>query len=179
MEAAATTAIISIAIGIFLLLFGYRLKRIAITVLWFIIGYWLAKQFVGYIVSEQIWQIILCCISGLLLGMVGIAIERFAVFVTVGITFGMAFLQNFGGSTPDWATIAIAVAIGVVAGVIAVWLMKPMIIFATSFEGSSLVVQQGIILLNVAPTAELKLILLFAIAAFGIVFQWNSCRNLE
>ena len=26
---------------------------------------------------------------------------------------------------------------------------------------------------------DYKLILLFAIAAFGIVFQWNSCRNLE
>ena len=129
------TGIVAIIIGLFLLFFGYRVKKIAITVIWFVVGYWLVSQFASQIVQDQFWQFLLCCVGGLVLGIFGMTIEKFAVFLTVGVTFGMSVMQNFGPAT-DWTLPAIAVAVGVVAGVIAVWLIKPMIIIATSVEGS-------------------------------------------
>lgn len=172
------TGIVAIIIGLFLLFFGYRVKKIAITVIWFVVGYWLVSQFANQIVQDQFWQFLLCCTGGLVLGIFGMTIEKFAVFLTVGVTFGMSVMQNFGPAT-DWTLPAIAVAVGVVAGVIAVWLIKPMIIIATSVEGSYLVLNYALSMLNVSPESSLRLIAFLAIAAVGIVFQWNNCRNIE
>lgn len=173
------TEIITIIIGLFLLFFGYRLKKIAITIIWFIVGFWLVQQFIGYIhIESQLWQFIICCLGGLVLGVFGMTIEKFAVFVTVGVTFGMSVMQTFGPAA-DWTLPAIAVAVGVVAGVIAAGLIKPMVIIATSIEGSYLALTYTLSLLNVAKPEGLYPVALLAIAAVGIVFQWNSCRNIE
>lgn len=171
------TEIIAILIGAFLLFFGYRLKKIALTIIWFLVGYYLVSLFVDKIVADQLWQFILCCVGGLVLGMFGMTIERFAVFVTVGVAFGLSFMQTFSFE-PQWALIAVAVAVGVVAGVIGVWLIKPMIILATSIEGASLVLINAFALLSIAKP-EWYFILFLATAAFGAIFQWNSCRNIE
>ncbi|MBP5656355.1 DUF4203 domain-containing protein [Candidatus Saccharibacteria bacterium] len=171
------TDIVALIIGAFLLLFGYRVKKIAITIIWFIVGYWLVSLFVDKIVADQLWQFILCCVGGLVLGMFGMTIEKFAVFVTVGATFGMSVIQNFGPAT-DWTLPAIAVAVGVVTGVIAVWLIKPMIILATSIEGARLVIISILSLLGWAKP-EYYLVIFLAVAAVGIIFQWNNCRRLE
>ena len=171
------TEIIALIVGFFLLLFGYRVKKIAITIIWFIIGYWLVSLFVDQIIADQMWQFILCCVGGLVLGMLGMTIERFAIFVTVGATFAMFVIQNFGPVT-DWVLPVIAVAVGVVAGTIAVWLVKPMIILATAIEGARLVTVSGLALLNF-PQPEWYMVLLLAVAAFGIVFQWNNCRKIQ
>lgn len=177
MDTTIPTEVIALIIGAFLLLFGYRVKKIAITIIWFIVGYWLVSLFVDKIVADQMWQLILCCVGGLVLGMFGMTIEKFAVFVTVGVAFGMSVIQNFGPVT-DWTLPAIAVAVGVVAGVLGVWLIKPMIILSTAIEGSRLVLINGLALLGVAQP-EWYLIAFLAVAAVGIIFQWNTCRRIE
>lgn len=171
------TAAVALIVGLFLLFFGYRVKKIAITIIWFIVGFWLVSQFIDKVVADQTWQLILECVGGLVLGMFGMTIERFAVFVTVGAAFGLSIIQNFGPVT-DWTLPAIAVAVGVVAGVVGVWLIKPMIILATSVEGSSLVVANALTLMNIAKP-EWYPILFLAIAAVGAIFQWNNCKNIE
>ena len=70
------TGIIGLVIGLFLLFFGYRLKKIAITIIWFLIGFWLVSLFVDKIVADEMWQLILCGIGGLVLGMFGMTIEN-------------------------------------------------------------------------------------------------------
>ncbi len=60
---------------------------------------------------------------------------------------------------------------------IGVWLVKPMIILATAIEGAHLVSVSGLALLNF-PQPEWFLVLLLAVAAFGVVFQWNNCRKI-
>ena len=171
------TAIITLIIGFFLLFFGYRVKKIAITIIWFVIGFWLVSLFVNKITDNQIWQLILECVGGLVLGMFGMTIEKFAVFITVGAAFGWSIIENFGPVT-DWTLPAIVVAVGVVAGVIGVWLIKPMIIFATSIQGATLIAASVLVLLNI-DKPEWYSVLTIAVAAIGAIFQWNSCRNIE
>jgi len=169
--------IIALIIGCFLLLFGYRIKKVALTIIWFLVGYWLVSLFIDQIIADQLWQFILCCVGGLVLGMFGLTIEKFAIFITVGVTFAMSVMQNFGPAA-DWTLPAIAIAIGVVAGVIGVWLIKPMLILATAIEGARLVAVYGLALLKL-PQPEWYWVLLFSVAAFGVIFQWRNCRNLE
>ena len=171
------TEIIALIIGAFLLLFGYRLKKIAITLIWFLVGFWIVSLFVDKIVADQMWQLILCCVGGLILGMFGMTIEKFAVFVTVGVTFCMSVIENFGPAT-DWTLWAIAVAVGVVAGVIAVWLIKPMVILATVVEGSRLIIINALALLGWAQPPY-YIVIFLALAAVGAIFQWNNCRHIE
>ena len=171
------TEIIALIIGAFLLLFGYRLKKIAITLIWFLVGFWVVSLFVDKIVADQMWQLILCCVGGLILGMFGMTIEKFAVFVTVGVTFCMSVIENFGPAT-DWTLWAIAVAVGVVAGVIAVWLIKPMVILATVVEGSRLIIVNALALLGWAQPSY-YIVIFLALAAVGAIFQWNNCRHIE
>ena len=123
--------LVALGIGVFLCLFGYRLKKIAMTVIWFVIGFFLVSLFVDKIIDDQIWQLILCGVGGLVLSMFGLTIEKFAIFVTVGATFALTILQSFGPPT-DWVLPAISIAIGVTAGAFATWLMKPMLILATA-----------------------------------------------
>ena len=54
-----------------------------------------------------------------------------------------------------------------------------MVIIATSIEGSYLALTYALSLLNIAKPEGLYPVALLAIAAVGIVFQWNSCRNIE
>ena len=177
MTATIPTEIIALIIGAFLLFFGYRVKRIAITIIWFIVGYWLVSLFVEKIVADQMWQFILCVVGGLVLGMFGMTIEKFAIFATVGVTFCMSVIENFGPAT-DWTLWAIAVAVGVVAGVIAVWLIKRMVILATAIEGSRLVIVNALTLLNWAQPSY-YIVIFLALAAVGALFQWNNCRHIE
>ena len=171
------TAIIALIVGFFLLFFGYRVKKIAITIIWFIIGFWLVSLFIDKITADQTWQLILECVGGLVLGIFGMTIEKFAVFVTIGVAFGWSMIENFGPIT-DWTLPAIAVAVGTVAGVIGVWLIKPMIILATSVQGATLIATNALILLNTSKP-EWYPVLFIALAAIGAIFQWNNCRKIE
>ena len=170
------TEVVAFLIGIFLLFFGYRLKKIAITIIWFIVGFWLVSLFIDKVTPDPTWQLILCGVGGLVLGMFGMTIERFAIFVTVGVTFAMSVIQNFG-PVVDWTLPAIAVAVGVVTGALGVWLVKPMIIVATAIEGARLAIINGLALLSV-PTPEWYFVLFLCVSAVGIIFQWNSCRKI-
>lgn len=171
------TGIIGLVIGLFLLFFGYRLKKIAITVIWFLIGFWLVSLFVDKIVADEMWQLILCGVGGLVLGMFGMTIEKIAVFASVGFAFFMSAMNAFGPAT-DWTLPVICVAIGVVAGVIAVWFIKPMVIIATSIQGAQLTLTNALLLLNIAQP-QWYLIAYVAIILIGGIFQWNNCKNIE
>ena len=171
------TGIIGLVIGLFLLFFGYRLKKIAITIIWFLIGFWLVSLFVDKIVADQMWQLILCGVGGLVLGMFGMTLEKIAVFASVAFAFFMSSMNTFGPAT-DWTLPAICVTIGVVAGVIAVWFIKPMVIIATSVQGAQLVLTNAFLLLNIAQP-EWYLALYIITILVGGFFQWNNCKNIE
>lgn len=169
--------IISILIGVFLLLFGYRLKKVAMTIIWFIVGYYLVSLFVDKLVSAEVWQIVLCCVGGLVLSMFSMTIEKLAIFITVTAAFSLAIIEAFGPAT-DWVLPVVAVAIGVVAGVLATWFIKPMIIIATAIEGSRLISSNGLALIG-HDAVKYYLLVFIALAIFGVVFQWRSCKNIE
>lgn len=171
--------IIAVLVGLLTCFAGYRIKRIAFAIIWFIIGYWLVKTYLPNVVEDPFWQWILQVAAGALLSLVGLSIEKLAVGLTAAVVVGHFILQHFGPAT-DWVLPAVAIAIGVVAGAIAVALMKPAIIIYTAFFGANLLSTAIVSLIPAeARFAGLDLVLLGAIAAGGAIYQFKSCKNLE
>jgi hypothetical protein len=171
--------IIAILIGLLTCFAGYKIKRIAFAIIWFIIGYWLVKTYLPNVIDNQFWQWILQVAAGALLSLIGLSIEKLAVSFTAGIVVTFFILQHFGPAT-DWTLPAIAIAIGVVTGVVAVSLMKPAIIIYTAFFGANLLSTAIVGFIPAeARFAGLEYILLGAFMVGGAVYQFKSCKNLE
>jgi hypothetical protein len=110
--------------------------------------------------------------------MFSMTIEKRAIFITVTASFSLAIIEAFGSSDPAWILPVIAIAVGVVAGVLAVWFIKPMVIIATAIAGARLVAANGLILIGHGATQYYVLVFL-ALAIFSAVFQWRSCKKIE
>lgn len=132
--------LIFIAIGLAVLFFGYKIKKIAFFAIWFLLGFNLMLQLmpmindaVPQIADDPIYQNLLPIAGGIILGAMGFTIEKLCV---AGITFVLvmlAIVQYFG---TDWMVLGIGAVVGVIAGAFAVNMMKPAIIVATAAAGA-------------------------------------------
>ena len=117
-------ALIAIAIGVFLCLFGYRIKKVAFIVIWFIIGYYLASLAMPHITDDQTWQQLVPIGIGILTGMLGFSIEKFCIFAVAAFTVSTTIIEAF--RMTEIFQIGLAIAAGVIVGCIAVSLIKPL-----------------------------------------------------
>ena len=168
--------IIVLVLGVLLLLFGYRLKRIAMVVIGFVVGWSIAAHFAPNMVADPFWQFIIKLAAGALLGIMATTIERLAIFGIVALAVGSSFYDAVAIAEPG-AHIGIAIAVGVVAGVISVWAIKPMFIIASALKGAQMLSSLAALVFNIA--APWPLIILVALAAVGIGFQWKDCKSLD
>ena len=167
--------ILAIAIGVFLCLFGYRIKKVAFVVIWFLIGYYLMSLVVGNITQDPIWQQILPLGAGLLLGVLGFSIEKFCIFAVATFTVSTTLIDLFQMSEP--IPIAFAVAAGVIVGCIAVAFIKPLGIVTTALSGAKLIAKYTVssLALNHEPYF---LIILAACFVIGCLYQFKSNRHI-
>ena len=169
-------ALIAIAIGIFLCLFGYRIKKVAFIVIWFVIGYYLANLAVPYVTNDPLWQQILPIGAGLLLGMLGFSIEKFCIFAVATFSVATTIIESF--QLNEILPIALAIGAGVVVGCIAVAFIKPVGIVTTALSGAKLIAKYTVagLSLNHEPYF---IIILAACAIIGVIFQFRSCKHIE
>lgn len=132
-----------IGVGILLAIFGYRIKKIAFFVIWFVLGFML----MGYlmptinsafpdIASSDLWQWLLPLAGGLLLALLGFSIEKVCV---AGICFGLVLAATVEYFGTEMQVLAAGAVVGVIAAGAATMLMKPATIIATAFAGAYLV----------------------------------------
>jgi hypothetical protein len=175
------TPIVAIIIGLILAFAGYRIKRIAMAIIWFVIGYTLVKTYLPNLIEDPFWQTILQIAAGAILSMIGLSIEKLAVSLTAGAVVTMFIIKNFG-PVENWTLPAIAIACGVVAGVIAVWMMKPAVILFTAIHGANLIAINIMTFLPddvIANIPYLQIVIFAVIATAGTIFQWNNTKNIE
>lgn len=176
-----TELIIMIAIGVAVLLFGYRIKKAAFFIIWFIIGLSLMRYFMPMleniapeVIKTELWQNLLPIAGGLLMALLGFTIEKICLG---GIVFALTLIitsQYFG---TEMNTLAIGAVVGVVLAGAAVMLMKPAIIIATALAGGY-VVTLGI--LNWATGISMETYyfpILLGTAAIGSAFQFATTRH--
>ena len=103
-------------------------------------------------------------------------VERLAIFAIVALAIGSSFFNAVQISDP-MAHISLSVAVGVVAGVISVWFIKPAFIVASSIKGDQML---STLIAGLATIPyPWPLIILVALAAIGIGFQWKDCKHLD
>ncbi len=169
-------AAIAIIAGVFLCLFGYRIKKIAFVLIWFAIGYYLVSQFASQITSDPTWQQILPIASGLVLGILGFSIEKLCIFAVTAFSISTTIIDALRLSEP--LHIAAAIAVGIVCGCIAVAIIKPAGIISTSISGAKFITKYLIATTSI-PHEPYFLIILAVCAGVGILFQFKTCRHID
>ena len=143
-------AIIAIVAGVFLCLFGYRIKKVAFVIIWFLIGYLLAQYIITDMNIDEIWRQIIPIAAGVL----------------------------FGLQLTDPLFISLAIAAGVVVGCIATAMIKPLGIITTALSGAKLIAKYSVLHFSLEHYPYFILILGIAFA-IGVVFQFKNCRHIE
>ena len=175
--------ILLIAIGLAVLLFGYRIKKVAFFIIWFLLGFNLMmilmpflNQMVPQIAGNDLWQNLLPIAGGLLLALLGFSIEKICV---AGICFALVMMITANYFGTDLATLAVGAIIGVVAAAAAVNLMKPAIIIATAIAGSYALTLSILTIFPQVPWGIAYFPLLAGIAFLGAVFQFATTKHVD
>ncbi|MCX7012224.1 MAG: TMEM198/TM7SF3 family protein [Candidatus Sumerlaeota bacterium] len=130
----------SVAVGVVQCFFGYRVFKLVLALVGFLLGGTLAGA-CGYALSDG--EAAIAVIAGVIGGAIGSALMVALFFVGVfvmgallGYVLGMV-LSGVGGSSPEPAVL---LSLAVIGGIVAIIFQKLMIILTTSFGGSWMVV---------------------------------------
>lgn len=175
--------VMMMGIGLAVLLFGYRIKKIAFFAVWFLLGFCGVTYLMPTI--EQMWPDLMATElyrnlvpigGGLLLALLGFSIEKLCVS---GICFALVMLvavQYFG---TDMSTLAVSAVVGVLAAGAAVMMMKPATIVATAAAGAYAITVALLILIPDVDQGVYYWPLLLGTAAVGSVFQFLTTKGVS
>lgn len=178
-----TRIIITVALGILLLVFGYRIKKITFFILWFLIGHYimttylmgLLNSWVPQIAGDALWQNLLPIAGGLLLALFGLTIEKLCVAgIVLGVTM-MITTQYFG---TDTQTLLIGLVVGVILAGIAVAMMKPAIIVVTSAAGAYLLTIALITYVTAINLHQFYFPILIGLTVVGSLIQFSNSKHI-
>ena len=175
--------IIMLGVGLAVLLFGYRLKKVAFFIIWFLLGYCGATYLMPEIMKlapeiagNELYQNLIPIGGGLLLALLGFSIEKLCVG---GICFLLVILTSVQYFGADMQTLAISAIVGIVAAGAAVALMKPATIIATSAAGAYALT---LALLALIPDVDQNTFywpMLLGLTAVGGVFQFMTTKRVS
>ena len=176
--------ILFIALGLAVLLFGYRIKKVAFFIIWFLLGFNLMmilmpslNNMVPEIASNELWQNLLPIAGGLLLALLGFSIEKLCV---AGICFFLVMLITVNYFGTEIVTLAVGAIIGVFVAAAAVNLMKPAIIIATALAGGYALTLAALALLPDILNYDIFYFpLLVGITVLGSLFQFTTTRHVS
>ena len=175
--------LIMAAVGLALMFFGYRIKKAAFFIIWFILGYNLMgflmptiNNLVPQIAENTLYQILLPIGGGLLLALLGFSIEKLCVG---GICFALVMVitvQYFG---TEMQTLAIGGVVGIIAAGAAVMLMKPAVIVATSAAGAYAATMAILALFPDISKETYYFIILGGLTLVGSIFQFLTTKRIQ
>ena len=176
--------ILFIALGLAVLFFGYRIKKVAFFIIWFLLGFnltvWLMptlNQMVPQIANDAIYQNLIPIGGGVILAMLGFSIEKLCVG---GICFALVMLATIQYFGTEMQTLAIGGIVGVIAAGAAVTLMKPATIIATAAVGSYALTLA--IFAFFSDTLDFNTFywpVLIGITVIGAIFQFSTTKRVS
>lgn len=175
--------LIMAGLGLAVLLFGYRIKKIAFFIIWFILGYNLMaflmptiNNLVPQVADSSLYQTLLPIAGGLLLALLGFSIEKLCVG---GICFALVMVITVRYFGTDIQVLAIGGIIGIIAAGAAIMLMKPAIIVATAAAGAYALT---VATLNLATNLDFGAYywpMVLGITALGSIFQFVTTKRIS
>lgn len=161
-----------IVVGLLLALFGYKIQKIALTLMCFLLGYTLANLVTPNFLDDNLIIIIINSVVGILVSGIGIKLEKFAIGSSVAYLVYIS-LSSYAGIIPFEMTPIIEIAISLAAGIAATLLIKPVLILVTSIGGISMFLC-GLATYVTIPSSIYLIVLLIVIALSTIIqFKTN------
>jgi len=144
-------AVAAIAAGVVICVSGYKLFRPTLFVIGFALGGVLIAVAAEEIFKNKSWVVtaswIAFVVGGLIIGFLVISLYKLSIFIAGavgGVLLAMLINTSFGykmyPSHPNIVLIILAVVLGIIGGVLAIMLEKPVIVVATSLVGECMVV---------------------------------------
>ena len=197
-----TTAvgIIAILIGVVACFAGYRVFRIVLPILGFIVGLGVGAQLAAAFLGEPYLDSLTSWVVAIIVGVAFAAIAFIWWYVSVALTIaGLGYAIGYGvavglNSGPTTST-AVGVVVAVLAAVVALLLRIPtaIVIVMSAFWGASAIVGGTLVLIGRLEVADLRngsvdvvigestifLVGWLAVAVLGIVVQWMTRPEVE
>lgn len=155
--------IIKIVLGIVLLLYGFKFKKITLALLWFAICYQLVMQYGPNFVNSTTVLYIVAIVLGLIGASFSITLEKIAISI---VAFVIGFYSIFNIS-PTLPYIIGGIVLGLILAFLARKFLKLIIIVITSYMGAVLMAPLILSFIK-AMNGNVLLILLTVV---GIVYQ--------
>lgn len=175
-EGIVVAAVISLLLGLLFCFFGYRLKKLCITLtglfMGFSVGFMVTKVF-----SENTW---LCIGVGVVCALVFAGVFFYfylaGVFLLCALPVFLLLEILFPGN--EWWFWILSILGGAAAGAAGVYFLKSVLIVCTGLWGG-LAVSQAVLRLFKVELPWLSLVLAAVIAIAGIVFQFRNTKDLK
>lgn len=167
------------AVGLLEAFFGYTLLRLELTLGGFAGGYFLGSFLVNGVLRSVIPEGTVSYIPMLVLGLIGALLAfklfKLALFLGVGAA-GFLVARSVIATFPlNWPVdLIVAIAVGLVLGILALKLMRPIVILVTALMGGYLV---SFAFSGLLPIPYANLILLAVVFLLGVLIQGRRARK--
>ena len=170
---------VSIVIGLVSCFLGYKLLRVWMALVGFVIG-----MATGYLISYKYFSnmvipIIIGFSVGVLIGFIAYRIYLLGVFLIALVTtlgfFGQLVAHY---NEPNWVWLVLTVILSIIAAILAIKFVKPVIIISTALNGATTVMMDVFKLLQ-EDTKHMMLIASLLLAVLGIMVQFFTNKNTE
>ncbi|CEG37062.1 Domain of unknown function DUF4203 [Plasmopara halstedii] len=144
-------AIIAIAVGAVMIVMGYRLFRAALFAVGFVVGGVAIATLVEHIFDDESWVTtaswVAFVVGGLICGSIVMTLYSLGIFVigaAGGVVLAMMIHNSVGhkiyAEHPQVVLIVLCIALGIIGGILALKIEKPVLIVATSLFGAGILV---------------------------------------
>ena len=176
-SSATAIGIALLLIGILECFWGYRIFQVQVGIFGFLAGLSLGFSFFPPGHNGWVFPLIIGVLLGAMVCALAVRFFQVGVFVLVASLVFTLIYTSASVLTPFYFWIALIVSI--IAGIIGLFLAKPMIIFSTSIAGADMIVRGLGILIGWATvdTSFLALLLTIALALVGIYLQFKMNRD--
>ncbi len=166
-------ALIAIVIGIILCFFGFKVQKLVVGIALFGLGWSLAGDIAVRFITDSNVLLIIKIVVGLILASLGYKLEKLALAVSVAyLTYTAigSYVSSLGFDSG--ITLIIHVCGSLLAGILATFFLKPILIGITSIAGATVIKDYLPTLVKL--DATVALIITVVVTVLGLLYQFKS-----
>ena len=112
---------------------GLKMRKIALALSWFIVGYYILGFFIEHFAINEILKFVLQIGLGIILSLLSLKLQKIGWFILV---FAIGFSMIFISLPENWSSLIIAIVVGLIFGILAFHLYETMIAISTALGGA-------------------------------------------
>lgn len=164
--------IVLIIAGALIALFGYKIQKITLTSICFMLGYTISNAIIPNLVTDSTIIIIINVVVGFLFGTLGLKLEKLAIGLSVAYLI-YTVLSSYAGYIPIEMTLVIKIIISLIGGIAALLLIRPILILTTSTGGVSILLSGLVSYITIPNDIYIIVVIISVIVCAIIQFKTN------